>query len=202
MRVEEIERYLANEMLSSEREAFEAEMAKDPSLLMDVRLLACVIQKTREIRRDDDKRVLQLLYSYKRADEGMSRYRKDLSPEEEDLSHIAASRIEPGEKQYMMCCRAYYKEVLSMFDEEESMALIDDIRSDKALCDMVQKMMVLESGTSIYHIVEQCIIHYGKFYSGIKVFDWVGLVSRYVKEVACIGDIEPYEYFVCSADED
>lgn len=199
MRVEEIERYLSNKMLSSEREAFEAEMIQNPSLLMDVRMLACVIQKTRDVCREFDLWALERLCSYKRLEEDFL-FRKDSSSE--NLSNFAAESIAYDNEQYKLCCQAYCKEVSLQFDETESMVFIDDIKSDKALCDMVQKMMVLESGTSIYHIVEQCIIHYGKFYSGMKVFDWVGLVSRYVKEVACIGDIEPYEYFVCSADED
>ena len=61
MRVDEIERYLAKEMPYPEREAFEAEMAKDPALLLDVRLLACVMQKTRDVCRDFDKWAAQRL---------------------------------------------------------------------------------------------------------------------------------------------
>ena len=200
MRVDEIERYLAKEMPYPEREAFEAEMAKDPALLLDVRLLACVMQKTRDVCRDFDKWAAQRLSFYKHVEEEMSRYREDSSSE--DLTHFAAESMALDSIQHTMCCRAYDKEVLSQLDEKESMAFIDDIRSDKAMSDMVQKMMVVESGTSIYHIVEQSIIHYGKVYSGMKVYDWVDLVSRYVKEVTCVDDIEPYEYFVCSIDKE
>ena len=198
MRVEDIERYLAKEMTSSEREAFEAEMVNHPSLLLDVRILACVIRKTHDVCQEIDMRALERLCRYKRLEDSHAY----LYSPSEDLSHFAADSLAVGDEQYEMCCQAYSEEVFNQFDEEGPMLCISDIKSDQSLCDMVEEMMVDERGTSIYQIVRQCIIRYGKSYSGMKVYDWVELVCRYIKDAAGIDYIQPNEYFVCSEDEE
>lgn len=194
MRTEEIERYLRQEMLPEERASFEEEMHSNPSLLMDVRLLACIIQKTREVYQEEDQRMKDLFCLAK------SQYEESCRKEFEffkEHPNVAAEYLESGERHYTLCHHIWIKKVLPYLDDNEAETYLADIRSNEGVRSLVWNQMTNSEGTTILNIVRACIEQYGLSYGGMKVYDWVRVVRDYVVSVTECEDIEPYEYFVC-----
>lgn len=197
MRVRDIERYLSREMQPEERVAFEEEMGKNPSLGLDVQLLACIIQKTRQVYHEEDLQMKDLLCSAKREYETLLRPQEDLS---EMPFNIAASVYDPGESLFLSCQQTYMNEVLPYVEDGKPNLYLSNISSDPGLCAFVQSMLTNEEGTTILNIVKECLSRYGLVYRGMKVRDWINVVQDHVFELTQCKGLKPYEYFVCSTE--